>query len=615
MGISRVALASISLGLFILVVISCAKTTLHTVDKSSSSPVLRIRAEGLVDVSGNYSTLIIEVKHEYGRPVTLSYIEIEGLGKLRAVDFDTATCNDIIKPGDQCIFIYTQTGTLEAGVVHNGVVVFSEGVYPVSLTPVYVYSSTKNFRPEYDTYVYGARLINTGNASVYSLVSNATALATDNSATVSIVKDVGLILIDLENYRWFGGLGFAYDNTTNIEQALQQGAWFISLVKLVNSTGKLPLRWGIGLFQDHLFTEQPEEMIAFIGIMVNNSGAFFVIERYDRDKGLQTVVDLHPVNTSLERLLNDFLIISAYISVSRERNRNTYLINGTLYDITLTPLASTRGSFEVSLPGTPGQTWIIRPALAVMNSTVLFREATVSHNFVLPLITVRGIPCDYVLEVYINGSLAYRAISRGDLIVLPFTQLDSSSQFVIKYPTVLGELVAYKFVLSSSLSRYTEIEVLTSPVNIYTAYNQEVAAIVLRLPVGDGVNNFTGFATANLVNTNEAHMRLRMSIQPELSVLSNLTLTLDVLDTDNSSIFTNILEIRNGSVLSSTTNWSRLIKPRETLLLYISGYYGGASDITKLVIRVETIVVKPENYETLSYAERTIVLFLEPYYP
>lgn len=612
MGISRITISLISLGLFVLVVFSTTSTSLRTVDQASSSPVLSVRAEALVDVSEGYSTIIIRVKHDYGRPVTLLYVELEGIGKISADNFKVSSCGELIKLGDHCVYVYTTLNPLKVGALHNGVVVFSEGTYPISFTPVYVYTSTKKLKPEYDAYIYGISLQDATSGNAYSLVSNASTLATEGSTPLNTS---GLVLVNNGSYRYFGGLGFAYDNSTNIEKLLLNGTWFVSIVRLVNTTGKLPIKWGIGLFQDHVLTYQPEELVAFVGISVNASGAYFVIERYDRDQGLVGVVASTPINISLQRLFNEFFIVSTYINLTRSNNRNLYSINATLYDISLTPLSSTHGSFVVTLPGTPGLTWSIRPALVVMNTAVLFSEALLSETFTLPLITITGVPRDYVLEIYINDTLAFRAVSRGDLIVLPVTQLPAMSSLIVKYPSSVGELLAYKCVIPSSIKSYTRIEVQGSLVDISTAYNHEVAHILLKLPTGDGSNNVTGFIATKIVNRNTVHLKLRLTIQPDLSLTGNLTLLIDLLDSLNTSVLLNKLSISGGQVVSNITGWSRPIEPNETLYLYVTGYSSGSAQPTRVVIKVEAIIADLENSEVLTFAERTLVLVFEPHNP
>lgn len=603
MGISYTALAILSVTMFISLLLAVALTSIHSVEQASYTPLLNVHVEAFVDPEAGVSTIVLSVKHEYGRPVYLLYLDLKDLGKLDPRDFEKTVCSELIKHGDFCVFKYTLRELLDTQRTYKGVVVFSEGTYPVAFTPLYVYKPVRNAKPVYNVTFTGVSL---NRLNTYSIIANTSYLTGEGAWLYQ--NGTGLVVVDNETYRYFGGVGFVYNNATGLEYNLTKGSWLIALLRLVNTTGKLPLKFGIGIFYDHQQPEQPQELIAFTGISVNTSTtAYLVVERYDRDKGLVEVVASTSINASLEKLFSELLVIAAYIEV--DKNFNFFRVNATLYDINLTTLAFLSGSFTVKLPGTPGETWYLRPALVVNNTAMYYEDFVLAGRFTLPLITVMGVPADYILEVYMNGALVFRAVSCGDPVIPPFTWLPSGSVLLVKYPSAVGEALAYRYVTPVNIGPSTEILLNAVTVDTAAAPDGGAAVVAARLPVGNGFTNVTGFIATNITNRNAYPAKLRLTA---LNVTGNPTINITILNSAGRSVFNQFIRVEEGVLVSNTTEWSvGFVNPGETLYLYVVGYFTNPGQTSRIVLRLETILIDQENTGIVGLEERPAVLNIQ----
>jgi len=153
-GISHPYLAILSVMVFIAVVTGVSFLYLHVVDQVNRAPVLGVYADAQIDPASRTITLRINIKHERGRPVEIVQALLYGEQQL-VVMFGNDTCYVIGVNEAACNVLGLKgkallpggTGVVEVGLpmgsgyfvenkTYQGVVVFSEGSYPIAFTPV-----------------------------------------------------------------------------------------------------------------------------------------------------------------------------------------------------------------------------------------------------------------------------------------------------------------------------------------------------------------------------------------------------------------------------------------------------------------------------------------------
>lgn len=145
MGISHPYLAILSAIAFIIVVTSISLLYLYIIDQANKTPILGVYAEAFVDPLTGEVTVSITIRHERGKPVEITRIQL--FNETSAVVIDNFTnsehvmllgcINTLIPPGGTCrVSLRFPREIFEENKTYRGVVFFSEGTYPVAFTPI-----------------------------------------------------------------------------------------------------------------------------------------------------------------------------------------------------------------------------------------------------------------------------------------------------------------------------------------------------------------------------------------------------------------------------------------------------------------------------------------------
>lgn len=307
MGLSRAPLAIATIIAFAITTLSLIYTSLTSINQVSGQPVLNIYAEGRVDFEFNSTRVYINVIHDYGRPVSIRHINLfigdESI-RISPSQAKPESCNELVKPGDKCTYIIELSRRLEPLKTYTGIVVFNEGTYPVHFTVLPLIKPVRNNRPLYN---YTVSSVSISMIDTQGLFTNGSVLA--GEGVNYLYNSSGILVVDTNMTVFFGGIGFVYYSDLNAEANFSRGVWILSVFRLVNTTGPLPHKWGFGIFFDHELARHPEELIAFIGISINSTGPFLVVERYDRDQGLEQVASTR-LYVSLYDVLHSTAIVS-----------------------------------------------------------------------------------------------------------------------------------------------------------------------------------------------------------------------------------------------------------------------------------------------------------------
>ncbi|MEM4827860.1 MAG: hypothetical protein QXK07_07475 [Desulfurococcaceae archaeon] len=612
MGVSYPVLALVSFVLLLTVIASTVLVSIGSVDQVSSAPALRVHAHAFFNPETGETVLRVTVKHERGRPVVLERVEVSsehGSLIIPRNSFKLLECVEPVTQGDRCVYENTSRGFFHVGGTYSGLVFFNEGSYPVVFTVMYLYLPPSNQRPVNNvTFI---NILVKPDETVNNLLSNITNWSA-HGAFFNLTDD-GVVVIDLGNTTTFGGVGFIYRYDLNIELDLIHGAWLATVMKL---SGGLPGKWGIGVYFDFK-NDQPVEKIVFMGISVDEgNSSYLVIELYERkEKGSSVdLVASTPLLIPIERIINEKFILTAY--VKSNQNANKYNITVALYDMNLTTIATVgTTNYYVRLPGTPGKTWSHRASLVVNNTAATYEFLVLAENLERALSTnvrIRGVPEDYIVEVYdASGELLFRAVSTGEDVVLPILYLEAGSVIQVKYPSSVGEVLAYRHVLERSVEAFTIIELTNATVVSNPEFNNNVAIVEATLPVGNDYTNNTGFIAVELINRNTVPTRVRLKLVEDYSTVSNLTLIVMLVDSQGNPLVETYISVSNGRVTETTTSWTtRHLEPGERVYLYLRGYYTAAGSASKLVIYVESSGVDPVTGLTVVTSEYPVVVNL-----
>lgn len=581
------ALAVLSAIMFFSVMVSYVLLSAHLLS-SSDYPLISIHGEGSLLLDYNSTELEVTIIHERGRPVEIRemvlYVGDQRLSippsQLRG------QCRPVIRTGDRCVFTYLYPRLLRDEPV-RAVVIFDAGTYPVSFTPVSRFKVVKNTIPA-STFAFTRVSITHQNLS--GIVTYGFNLSSLGAEFIS--NSSGILLYDANTSTLFGGLGFAYYSDLNIEYNLSIGAWALTLFRLVNHS-TLPFRVGYGVFYDHASTAHPEELIAFVGVMVNRTGAYLVIERYDRDQGLEQALAAVPLNATLEYLYSNPVFIAAYIVYNT--NLNFYSINATVYRPDFTPLASVSGAVA-RLPGTPGQTWYHRLSAVVQNSAAFYEFLFLARHLIFPNIVFEGVPANHFLDIEHQGALWFRMPSTGGPIYIRAYRLPAGTRLIIRFPAEAGMLPAFIHTLQRDVEEFTVIRFNSTAARIDLYSDGEIAAYTGVLPVLGNDSGVSGVLATRLFNRYGYPVRVRVMVLPEHSGIP-LEVHLHIsLYNSTGAVQTQSILIANGTVNPVSTDWSPPVGPGDVLYVYIQGYYRErTSNATRLLLLIETAGVNERN--------------------
>lgn len=141
MGVSYPYLAILSFIVFIGVVTTILFVYIYIIDQINRTPVLGVVAEAYIDPLTNKTIMSILIRHERGRIVEVQKIELFNETSTIVIDnFENATvlgCTGrLLTPGGLCNITIVLDATFEEYKLYHGVVYFSEGAYPISITPI-----------------------------------------------------------------------------------------------------------------------------------------------------------------------------------------------------------------------------------------------------------------------------------------------------------------------------------------------------------------------------------------------------------------------------------------------------------------------------------------------
>ncbi|MEM1645634.1 MAG: hypothetical protein QXL96_07180 [Ignisphaera sp.] len=144
MGISHPYLAILATVAFIGVVISMFSLFFYIVDQVNKTPILGVYAEAYINYNGSVD-VVITVEHKRGKPVEIksillfnetSVIVLENLENSELILLNSCRKRYTFVGGICRIILVFPSGVFAEDKIYSGLVIFSEGSYPIAFTPI-----------------------------------------------------------------------------------------------------------------------------------------------------------------------------------------------------------------------------------------------------------------------------------------------------------------------------------------------------------------------------------------------------------------------------------------------------------------------------------------------
>ncbi|MDK6028689.1 hypothetical protein QPL79_04880 [Ignisphaera sp. 4213-co] len=622
-GLSHTVLGIIAFLIFTTLMFSVVFSTIQTLYQVNNIPLISVFAQAFKDLETANTTVAITIRHEGGAPEEIRYIAIYDGGKWinisnlnmknSCVAVETnGLYSNVIYPGQYTIeLVFNNTCySFEYGKSYSGFIVFSNGIYPFSFTPMYIAKPLKNAKPFCDTAFMNV-IINSRN--VENLVKNF-----DNwIAKGAEVVYTGESLIVKDSTK---GLGFTYYNL-NVETNLTQGSWIVSRMTLVNVTEDVGgcnnfVKWGIGIY--FKFKEsQPKEEVVFIGIEANACGSKFAIEDYVISNNRYSLVSSVNIDgKNINSFINKSFILIAYVQM--DKNKNFLNVTAVLFDEREgSRIASVNG--VVKLPGTPGVPWEHTLSLAVDYATARYDLLVLLPKYLSPYITISSIPNNYIIEIFDSATnnqwscvIGANCTIVNNSIVTPFVYLEKGSVITVRYPALCGKPIAIRFISPTSIEPTSLVIFSRAKVYFKPVLDGNIAIVNITLPYINNSISVVGFVANNITNRNKASVRIRLSLDTEHSFVRYLKANISIINSKGISITQKSIAIDNGFFTSNTSDWSISIGGGESAYMYINGYFTSKLVQESKIVLYISIYIESESTE-IPIKINLVTIYVKPY--